>query len=963
MSSRYKDKDAGVLLTFNGRWISWLHTGAAYAAFLSALIVGISLHYRKIVQNEWFGYPEEWFPSVSATIGDRFPERSFFMLFIALTSGPRFALVGLWYLLTAKPGRSLPKVVAYFGVFRTFTCGGWTYVTSTDNHDWHDIFMISYLVATIPWMFGCLALSPANPKAIQYRKYVAGAFFGTIIPLVYFFIQHKVHRVPGAYTIYAFFEWSLVLFDVAFDAVTVFDFDTFELVVKDTKGISKGALRSPSLEKEKDKATGVFATAFTWGEALDAAADVYHGFAFWSVLTSLGLTVWYFPLWHMGISGYEAFVMSTISPFLLAIRPFRTLVVRNQRIFHLLSLAGLTAYMVADPVYRLFTIGFGVSMQCLAWVATFYGDATNESRLESRVLAFVLGLLMSSIAKFAWHTNNPIWPIMHADNGGWNGTGLVLAVLAVLRFTRRRPASGGNDGDRQAKSGSPALYALSLGGLLFALHSLLSDTSTMILWVWEGYPVRGPLSNIHAYYTIFAMTGGVALGVSLPGLVSSWSAFGVASVGAAVLTLYSNWFGFYGALVLAMYLMALSIPLFSVASKKSPALTFGLGFLVYNFMVLFHVWVVAYAFVPGGPLVREHTDWIMTVTMLLIGAGVFNLNASRTGQRSSKMSKRPAASLPARHRKHYFGVVGVLNVLFLCASFMRFPSNDYKPYHADSRVITAGIWTIHFSLDNDMWSSERRMRDLIKEAELDVVGLLESDLQRIIMGNRDTTQYLAEDLGMYVDYGPGPNKHTWGAALLSKYPIVNSTHHLLPSPVGELAPAIHATLDVYGTLVDVFVFHSGQEEDPEDRRLQSEYLAKLMGSTDRPSFLLSYLVTKPLEGNYNTYVSSTSGMHDVDPTDWDRWCEYILFKGLQRVGYARISRSTITDTELQVAKFVVPDSAEKTKYLFEVEEESRNRRVAEHEVPEGWRFPALFRGEGVRGHRYHVFDEPRYFAY
>jgi hypothetical protein len=253
------------------------------------------------------------------------------------------------------------------------------------------------------------------------------------------------------------------------------------------------------------------------------------------------------------------------------------------------------------------------------------------------------------------------------------------------------------------------------------------------------------------------------------------------------------------------------------------------------------------------------------------------------------------------------------------------------------------------------------MRDLIKELELDVVGLLESDLQRIIMGNRDTTQFLAEDLGMYVDYGPGPNKHTWGAALLSKFPIVESKHHLLPSPVGELAPAIHATLDVYGELVDVFVFHSGQEEDPEDRRLQSEYLAKLMGSTPRPAFLLSYLVTKPLEGNYNTYVSQTSGMHDVDPTDWDRWCEYILFKKLKRVGYARVSRSTITDTELQVAKFVIPNSAAETQQLDSMSAEERNRRVQESEVPEGWRFPAMFRGQGVRDHRYHVFDEPRYF--
>jgi hypothetical protein len=184
------------------------------AAFISALIVGLSLHYHKIVQNEFYGYPDEWFPSVSSTIGDRYPERSVFMIFIAITSGktdllslnasaklipagPRFALVGLWYLLTAKSGRTLPKVVAFFGLFRTITCGGWTYITSTDDHDWHDIFMISYLVATIPWTFGCLALSPPNPRAIKLRKYFAGAFFGTIIPLIYFFIQHKVHRVAG----------------------------------------------------------------------------------------------------------------------------------------------------------------------------------------------------------------------------------------------------------------------------------------------------------------------------------------------------------------------------------------------------------------------------------------------------------------------------------------------------------------------------------------------------------------------------------------------------------------------------------------------------------------------------------------------------------------------------------------------------------------------------------------------
>lgn len=134
MASKYKDKDTGVVFSFNGQWVSWAHTAVAYsefcfvcldahghddgggdvfrgsvsltrasppAAFLSALIVGVSLHYNKIVQNEFYGYPDEWFPSVSATIGDRYPERSFFMLFIAITSGA-WRLCGSFCIAPAK---------------------------------------------------------------------------------------------------------------------------------------------------------------------------------------------------------------------------------------------------------------------------------------------------------------------------------------------------------------------------------------------------------------------------------------------------------------------------------------------------------------------------------------------------------------------------------------------------------------------------------------------------------------------------------------------------------------------------------------------------------------------------------------------------------------------------------------------------------------------------------------------
>jgi hypothetical protein len=127
------------------------------------------------------------------------------------------------------------------------------YVTSTDDHDFHDITMIGYLLCTLPWTLGIISLSPPNARAVKLRKYFAGAFFGTLVPLIYYFIQHKIHRVPGgihpqktkcppstlvgltdfggAYTIYAFFEWSLVLLDAGFDAVSILDFDKFEFQV------------------------------------------------------------------------------------------------------------------------------------------------------------------------------------------------------------------------------------------------------------------------------------------------------------------------------------------------------------------------------------------------------------------------------------------------------------------------------------------------------------------------------------------------------------------------------------------------------------------------------------------------------------------------------------------------------------------------------------------------------------
>lgn len=62
----------------------------------------------------------------------------------------------------------------------------------------------------------------------------AAGFIFSIPPLIYLFIKHSVHRVPGAYTQYAFFEWALVLWDVAFDAGCLFELGHLQVRIVDT---------------------------------------------------------------------------------------------------------------------------------------------------------------------------------------------------------------------------------------------------------------------------------------------------------------------------------------------------------------------------------------------------------------------------------------------------------------------------------------------------------------------------------------------------------------------------------------------------------------------------------------------------------------------------------------------------------------------------------------------------------
>ncbi|GAA5895793.1 hypothetical protein JCM8208_005089 [Rhodotorula glutinis] len=947
-----------------------LHTALSAAAFLSAFVLGVALHYHRIVKNQWYGYPQEWAPSVSATIGDWFPERNVFQLLIALTSGPRFLLILVGFVSHRHlyPHSALPAALAVIAAVRTICCGGWVFVTSSDHGDVHDVFMVAYIVLNLPYMILETVLTPSGTRAKTLRRILGTAFFATLGPLVYFYLEHKQKRVPGAYSIYALFEWSLILLDVSFDALLILDYSpsssssaslpALEIAVQSASAEARahGVYLAPVVGEGARKPPGRVTQALARVEMATArtrhfVADVYLAFVFWTLLVALGPMIFYESVWSMGLSGNEVLLFAILSPILLALPTLRRAFARPA-LAHLGLLVGLaTRWLDGAGIARLRGTALGLGLAVCGTVGGWWEVRREADKVDARARVFLLGLVVSLVVKFANFSLNPLWPFMRAssspryDTGGWNGVGLALAVVAYVDAVARRratvvppvaapagpvessssaAAASSSPSSTPSTSLAPSFVAKSgavvgFGSLFFLLHWLFTDSGTIIAWSWAGYPSSGPYAFPHGLITIVAVLAGVALVPSPTATTrSSLPSFAAACTCATLLLTQTSWASFLPACLLGTYLAAL-FPSFllSLTSHTScgPGAPFAGAFLVYALLELASTWTVAYAFVPAGWVLRERTGTVLALAMAGVAAGLGP--AARVRRMAVGAGASAAAGGPGRRGTARTLRTATLVLALTGVAVLVYRAPGYYapgvPYHAQERLVTAGIWTLHFGLDGAMWESGRRTANMLRTAEVDVIGLLETDVHRMVGGNRDITQFISHSLNMpYVDLGPGPQKNTWGAALISKFPILRSSHHLLPSPNGELAPAIFATLDMYGVEVDVVVAHNGQEEDPLDRELQSAELARLLReSWPRPALFLGYLVTHPhaeKPAPYR-YLVEDGRMLDINADDHDRWCQYLFYRGLHRTGYARLNRGSnpsVTDSEVQLGKYVVP---------------------------------------------------------
>ncbi|MCY9657490.1 endonuclease/exonuclease/phosphatase family protein [Paenibacillus chondroitinus] len=126
-----------------------------------------------------------------------------------------------------------------------------------------------------------------------------------------------------------------------------------------------------------------------------------------------------------------------------------------------------------------------------------------------------------------------------------------------------------------------------------------------------------------------------------------------------------------------------------------------------------------------------------------------------------------------------------------------------------------------------------RIADLLRHGNADIIALQEVDRYRLRSGFVDQARELSEMLGMHMVYSPSLTYKVgqYGTALLSRYPIVDSSWALLPGNL-ETRSLLMTTIQVGSEPVHVATTHLGLSE--EDRRLQLTRILELLADQQGP---------------------------------------------------------------------------------------------------------------------------------
>lgn len=139
-------------------------------------------------------------------------------------------------------------------------------------------------------------------------------------------------------------------------------------------------------------------------------------------------------------------------------------------------------------------------------------------------------------------------------------------------------------------------------------------------------------------------------------------------------------------------------------------------------------------YISENELICESFDWtsmeflIFICRMLIISLVALLPAFDLSFLPSSSSSIWPRSPVALNYKSHISLTLTTITFASLLTTLYRLPRATPTPFKPGPRIVTSGIWTIHFGIDNEGHDSQQGMMNLIRDMKLDIVGLLETDL-------------------------------------------------------------------------------------------------------------------------------------------------------------------------------------------------------------------------------------------
>ena len=220
-----------------------------------------------------------------------------------------------------------------------------------------------------------------------------------------------------------------------------------------------------------------------------------------------------------------------------------------------------------------------------------------------------------------------------------------------------------------------------------------------------------------------------------------------------------------------------------------------LGCLVLILLVFVHAFSNVWGYIQPVSLFFRGKFWLA----YFLPAAAISLLAWVAGKSRLEGDQEPAGSFP-------WAWVLLLGLLVLGTLVRLVSVKRFQVQSPGATSITVMTFNIQEANDAGAQKSFERQLAVIRKVSPDILALQESDSTRISLNNNDYVRFYADSLGYYSYYGPSTVAGTFGTAILSKYPLLNTRTVYTFSDTDEIGVA-EAEINVDGYPITIYDVH------------------------------------------------------------------------------------------------------------------------------------------------------------